>query len=187
MTISQKELAAALGIDPSVVARQKARGMPVHSVAAAAAWRDAHVRPRVPEAGAAPTPRYAAPAGHREAAPHQTQRADPLPPDYLVSRARKEAAEAELAELRLAEERDAVIRVDAIKAQLAREFTSIRDALLQLPHRLAPILAAETDSGEVSRKMEEAICECLQQLAEWRASRPTPEDPQTQPNQTPNP
>lgn len=197
MTISQKELAAALGIDPSVVTRLKAKGMPVHSVAAAAAWRDAHIRPRVPEAGTEPTqPRYTAPGVRREMAQSQTQtqtqRKEPLPPDYLESRARREAAEAELAELRLAEEREAVIRVDAIEAQLAKDFIRIRDAFLVLPHRLAPILAAETDVGEVSRKMQEAIYECLYLLAHWEASERPEEDPPaeenpTQPIPTPNP
>lgn len=48
---SQATLAAALGIDPAMVSRYKLKGMPLHSIEAAQAWRDANVRVRVsPEA-----------------------------------------------------------------------------------------------------------------------------------------
>lgn len=43
--MNQRLLAQALGIDPSAVSRLKDRGMPVHSVEAAAAWRRANVAP----------------------------------------------------------------------------------------------------------------------------------------------
>lgn len=44
---TQAGIAAALGIDPSLVSRYRKRGMPVHSVSAAVAWRDENVRVRV--------------------------------------------------------------------------------------------------------------------------------------------
>lgn len=44
---SQADLAAALGIDPAMVTRYKGRGMPLHSIEAAQAWRDANVRVRL--------------------------------------------------------------------------------------------------------------------------------------------
>lgn len=50
---TQKALAAALGIDPAIVTRDKQRGMPLHSIEAAQSWRDANLRVRVnPDASA---------------------------------------------------------------------------------------------------------------------------------------
>ena len=43
--MDQKDLAAALGISPGLVSRLKRRGMPVHSVEAARAWRMRNVNP----------------------------------------------------------------------------------------------------------------------------------------------
>ena len=43
---TQAALAAALGIDPAMVSRHRRRGMPVHSIEAAQAWRAEHVRVR---------------------------------------------------------------------------------------------------------------------------------------------
>lgn len=48
---SQTVLAAALGIDPAMVTRYKRKGMPLHSIESAQAWRDVNVRVRwTPEA-----------------------------------------------------------------------------------------------------------------------------------------
>ncbi len=43
---TQAALAAALGINPSLVTRDKRRGMPVHSIEAAQQWRDENLRVR---------------------------------------------------------------------------------------------------------------------------------------------
>lgn len=43
---SMTALAAALGIDPAMVTRYGRKGMPLHSIEAAQAWRDANVRVR---------------------------------------------------------------------------------------------------------------------------------------------
>ena len=44
---TQAALAAAMGINPSLVTRYRKRGMPVDSVSEAVAWRDANVRVRI--------------------------------------------------------------------------------------------------------------------------------------------
>ena len=43
---TQKALAAALGIDPAMVSRDKRKGMPIHSIEAAQRWRDENLRVR---------------------------------------------------------------------------------------------------------------------------------------------
>jgi len=45
--LTQVELAKALDISPAAVTRCKQRGMPVHSIGAAEAWRATHLDPRL--------------------------------------------------------------------------------------------------------------------------------------------
>lgn len=84
---------------------------------------------------------------------------------YMLSRNRREAAEAERAELSLAEAKGELIRVDAVKGVLANVFSATRDALLQLPARLAPLLAAESDPATVQTLLHADIHQALQLLA----------------------
>jgi hypothetical protein len=44
---TQSQIAEALGIDPAMVTRYKARGMPIDSIESAQSWKLAHVRVRV--------------------------------------------------------------------------------------------------------------------------------------------
>ena len=85
--------------------------------------------------------------------------------DYMYNRNRREAAEAERAELSLAEDKGQLIRVDAVKAALANVFSSVRDALLQIPARLGPQLAAESDAAKAQSMLHAEIHQALQQLA----------------------
>ena len=91
---------------------------------------------------------------------------EPTPLDgYTASRNRREAADAELAELRLAEEKGDLIRIDAVKGALGVLFASTRDALLQIPARMAPLLAAESVPAAVQSLLHAEIHQALQQLA----------------------
>ena len=145
---TQAAIAAALGISTARISQLKARGMPVFSVDAAAAWKAQHVAPMPSgEAPAAPAARGAAgqPAGD-----------DPPPGDggYWESRARREKAEAAIAEFKQAELEAALIRVDVVRAAVAGTLSALRDALLQMPARLAPQLAAEADLVTVTQLLE---------------------------------
>lgn len=91
---------------------------------------------------------------------------EPEPMDgYTVSRNRREAADAELAELKLAEQHGALIRVEAVKSTLAGVFSVTRDALLQIPARLSPLLASESDAAAVQTMLYAEIHQALQHLA----------------------
>jgi hypothetical protein len=61
-------------------------------------------------------------------------------PDYQESRARREAAEAELAELKAAQLRSELAPVADFERQMAVEASRVREAVLQLADRLAPVL-----------------------------------------------
>jgi hypothetical protein len=101
------------------------------------------------------------------ASERQSGAADDAPKvdDYMFNRNRREAAEAERAELSLAEDKGQLIRVDAVKAALANVFSATRDAMLQIPARLGPQLAAESDPAAAQSLLHAEIHQALQLLA----------------------
>ena len=84
---------------------------------------------------------------------------------YHVAKTLREAAEAQIARLKLAEMQGDVIRVDAVKNQLATVFSTVREALLQIPARMAPLLAADTDPVSVHNVLHAEIHQALHHLA----------------------
>lgn len=91
---------------------------------------------------------------------------EPIKEDgYTANRSRREAADAEMAELRLAEAQNSLIRVDAVKSALGSVFSTTRDALLQIPARLSPLLAAESDPATVQTMLYTELHQALQHLA----------------------
>lgn len=88
-----------------------------------------------------------------------------LDEDLKAARTRREIAEANLAEMREAEERGDLIRVSAVKSALAAAFSTTREALLQLPARLAPLIAADSDPASVQTTLHAEIHHALQDLS----------------------
>lgn len=162
--LTQSALAEALGLSKGRVAQLKAEGMPVDSITSAQAWREA----RLNVAARKPSP------------PIQSESSAALPPppafppisggdfgdeDFQMARTRREIAEANLAEMREAELEGKLIRVEAIRAAWAKRISATRDALLQLPHRLAPVLAAETEMERVSQLLDVELRQALTELS----------------------
>lgn len=85
--------------------------------------------------------------------------------DYWESRARREAAEAELAELKLAEQRGDLVRAGDVRAAQAKLAAGLREALLQIPARLAAVLAAETDQARCHDHLQDELHQVLAQVA----------------------
>lgn len=85
--------------------------------------------------------------------------------DYTSWRARREAADAAMAEHRLAEERGKTIRVEVVRQVLANALSGTRDALMQIPARLAPVLSAESDPAVVHQLLEEEIFLALERVS----------------------
>jgi hypothetical protein len=170
MSLSQAELARSLGVHPSVVTRDRLRGMPVDSLDSAKAWRLQHVRPRVrvvvPAPAAAPT---ALPAIARTAppAPAAADGAEAIDHDgYWQSRARREKAEAELAELRLAEQMGKLVNAQAVRTAISKRVAGLRESLLQLPARVVPMLVASPDAASMDQILRAEIVTALAQLTE---------------------
>lgn len=84
---------------------------------------------------------------------------------YTAMRARREAADAEMSELKLAEAQGSLIRIEAVKSALGSVFSTTRDALLQIPARLSPLLAAESDPATVQTMLYTELHQALQHLA----------------------
>ena len=84
---------------------------------------------------------------------------------YEEARRRRETAEANLAEMKQAEMSGVLIRTDAVRSAWAAKITGARDALLQIPSRIAPILAAETDLVRVTALLEDELRQALAELS----------------------
>ncbi|MEN9923902.1 MAG: hypothetical protein RL268_28 [Pseudomonadota bacterium] len=169
--LSQTALGIALGLSPAAITKLKKQGMPVDSVASAQAWREARQNIAARKRSSVPQ-RDEAAASISIPAPAQAFPPIALPPagdfgdeDFQMARTRREIAEANLAEMREAELEGKLIRVDAIRAAWARRIASTRDALMQLPHRLAPVLAAESDLDRVSRVLDDELRQALIELS----------------------
>ena len=164
---SQAAIGRALNLSPAAITKLKQQGMPVDSAEAAQRWREqrqnvAHRKPA--PASVAPAPPHAPPAP-APAPTHAPPSDYPLAESHDAARTRREIAEANLAEIKLSELRGELIRVGAVKATLAGIFATTREALLQLPSRLAPTLAADTDPTSVHNALHLEIHQALQHLA----------------------
>jgi hypothetical protein len=76
---------------------------------------------------------------------------------YWASKARRESAEADLAELKLAEQRGQLVRADEVRAAHAKRLAGLREALLQIPARLAAVMAAENSQAACHDKLQAEI------------------------------
>lgn len=166
----QSELAEALGVSPAVVSRDARRGMPIDSVEAAGDWRARHLRPRVKagQAAADPAPAPAATPSSRPARPDARPDLE-LDDDrisYEEARRRREAAEAQRAELQLAELRGDLVRAVDIKAALSRRVASLRESFLQMPSRVVPLLVAHPGAADMDRLLRAEILLALGQVTE---------------------
>lgn len=93
---------------------------------------------------------------------------------YHVAKTIRESNEAAIAGLKLAEMRDILITVDEVRKKLGARIATSRDALMQIPARLAPVLAAETDQAKVHDLMHAEISGALEHLNTALNSLPTP-------------
>lgn len=84
---------------------------------------------------------------------------------YDEARRRRELAEASISEMKQAEMEGVLIRADAVRSAWAAKITGARDALLQIPSRIAPVLAATADLVEVTQILEEELRRALADLS----------------------
>jgi hypothetical protein len=85
---------------------------------------------------------------------------------YIQAKTAREVYEAKLSQLDYEERAGKLIRSDLVRAKLAKTFASLRDGLLQIPARLAPVLAAESDATRINALLMSELAQVLEQLTE---------------------
>lgn len=85
---------------------------------------------------------------------------------YNSSRARRERYEADLAEMKVREAQGDLVRVAWVRQEMAKQIGQIRANLMQLPARLAPLVAAEGDVRKCRALLESSVRSLLSTLAE---------------------
>lgn len=85
---------------------------------------------------------------------------------YAASRARREAANARLAELRLAEEQGQVLRLEAAQDAWFNILRSLRDRLLSIPDRCSAEAAALTEQAAVRTLIDTEIRNALREVSD---------------------
>ena len=88
------------------------------------------------------------------------------PDAYWAVKARREKAEADMAELKLAEQLGELVRAADVRAAHSKRVAGLREAILQIPARLAAVLAAETDQGKCHDVLQAELHAVLQQVTD---------------------
>lgn len=85
---------------------------------------------------------------------------------YWSAKATREAAEAAIAQLRLAEMQGELMRVPDARAAWQKTIAGLRESLLQLPSRVVPLLVADTAPAAMDRILRDEIIAALAVLSE---------------------
>lgn len=156
-SLPYKVLSQSLGVNVAAISKRAAKGMPTHDLEAAKAWSEANVRKLVKRNLPPPEPATAT----------IVTSDGPVLMSYDEARRRREQAEAEMAELKLSEQRGDLVRLSQVRGEHARFCAQIRDTLLQLSPRLTPLLAAAgADPARASMVIDAEINAVLASIAE---------------------
>jgi phage terminase Nu1 subunit (DNA packaging protein) len=139
--LSVRAMASALDLAPSSVQELKEKGMPMRSASAARAWRAKNL--------------------NKAQQPRDPVEAE----DFMVARARKESASADIAEMEAAKMRGELVEADAVSRASAAQAGRVREAILQLADRLAPVLEMRP-LGFVRQTLDTELRAALQALSE---------------------
>ena len=99
---------------------------------------------------------------NRQDVPEQTD--DDQPITYAEARAQHERFKARLAQLELEQREAKLVEADVVKREAFRVARLVRDALLNLPDRVAGELAAETNQFKVHQRLTSEIRRSLEDL-----------------------
>lgn len=97
---------------------------------------------------------------HRKSLPDVPEIEDDLLddiPNFNVSRAKREAYQAELARLEYEEKQGTLVNAEAVKKEAFRTARLVRDAMLNIADRIAAELAANTDAFAVHKQLTDEI------------------------------
>jgi len=97
-------------------------------------------------------------------APAPTEGRSPV--DYLTARTMREAYRAKMARMEYEQKQGKLTDAGQVREEAFQAGRIVRDAILGLPDRLADILAAETDPGNVQRLLRDELEIALERLSE---------------------
>lgn len=103
-------------------------------------------------------------AKNRQAEPDEAETEDGQPITYAEARAQHERFKARLAQLELEQREGKLVEADVVKREAFRTARLVRDALLNLPDRVAGELAAETNQFKVHQRLVSEIRRALEEL-----------------------
>ena len=146
---SQAAIGRELGISAPQMVKLKKQGMPVHLGAEACRlWRSA--RQNIAQRKKTPEPERIPYSANDES--------------HDQARTRREIAEANLAELKLAEQRKQLVRAADVRSAVSKRAAALRESLMQLPARAVPLLVAEPNAASMERILRAEIVSALEQL-----------------------
>lgn len=87
--------------------------------------------------------------------------------DYDQARTRKMNADAEIAEMELAQLRLKLCNTEDVIKAWADVLNACRAKMLSLPTKLAPIIATEDDAAVIKQMLEDQIYEALNELSNY--------------------
>jgi small-conductance mechanosensitive channel len=166
---SKAELARILGVSRQAVGDLVARGLLTEGdngridVAQARIELANNVRPSSKTAQALTTSEAMTSTAPDTAAPADEKKPEAL--SFHTARTFNEVAMAGINQLKLRELQGDLIRVDAVRSALATVLASTRDSLMQIPARLSPVLAAETNAATIHDMLAKELHQSLAQLA----------------------
>lgn len=118
---------------------------------------------RVPGAPSAPI--GAAGSGDAAAGSCADEGASRLASSYAASRAARESYQARLAKLDFEQRSGKLVDTDEVRAHIFGLVRRLRDSLLGIPDRLAPVLVGETDQAQIHQRLTEELTTSLAELS----------------------
>lgn len=151
MIVNRKDLSAILGVTPPTIDARIAKGLPVLSRGTsgqAAQFDTAEVINWMVEQA------------------KQTADASPAEKDGMRElQRRKLLAETEQAELELARKKGEVVPVEEALSAISDAVTILRQRMLTLPRRVAPLILGETDEDVTKSLIEREVLDVLEELS----------------------
>ena len=177
--LSQRAIAAALGLSESAVSKLRRQGMPITSIEAARTWREVTLDP-ARRRQAPDQIRELLPAQAMERAPFdQEQKTNPAAEGsdtsaYQASRAMREAAQAQMAQIELQKQLGQLGSILDFQRAVTAMAQLVQDRVLQLPSRMSSVLAAETDPVKIEALLTHEIKDSLDGIAQRAAELARP-------------
>lgn len=90
------------------------------------------------------------------------------PDDYYIARADKEQSLAAMAALELRQKEGELVQLEVARAEFAKATLTVREAMLNLPDLLSPLLTPMTDQREIRALLDKQVREALGVFSDYQ-------------------